>query len=316
MCGDGANDCGALKAAHAGIALSDSEASVASPFTSKEASIACVPELIRQGRCALVTSFGIFKYMAGYSLTQFISVMILYNAETNLTDFQFLYIDLFIICSLSAVFGRTKPFRGPLHNRPPLTSLLSPPPIGSLLIQVFIIGLFQTTAYITLQHQPWFESYMEKHNNISGLITSDYACTENYTIFSVSTLQYVILALAYAKGKPFRQLFFKNYLFVAALVACTAFSIYAMIDPAEFIVEWLELTDMPPMNFRLIVLGLSIGQVICCLLAEEFLVDGLLVKMMDSKFWLNWRPRREKYLAIQKQLSRTDWPDFKRSTEQ
>jgi len=102
---------------------------------------------------------------------------------------------------------------------------------------------------------------MEKHNNISGLITSDYACTENYTIFSVSTLQYVILALAYAKGKPFRQLFFKNYLFVAALVACTAFSIYAMIDPAEFIVEWLELTDMPPMNFRLIVLGLSIGQV-------------------------------------------------------
>ena len=156
MCGDGANDCGALKAAHAGIALSDSEASVASPFTSKEASIACVPELIRQGRCALVTSFGIFKYMAGYSLTQFISVMILYNAETNLSDFQFLYIDLFVICSLSAVFGRTKPFRGPLHNRPPMTSLLSPPPIGSLLIQVFIIGFFQTIAYVTLQQQPWY----------------------------------------------------------------------------------------------------------------------------------------------------------------
>ena len=79
MCGDGANDCGALKAAHAGIALTDSEASVASPFTSRDCSIACVPELIRQGRCALVTSFGIFKYMAAYSLCQFISVMILYD---------------------------------------------------------------------------------------------------------------------------------------------------------------------------------------------------------------------------------------------
>lgn len=37
----------ALKVAHAGISLSEQEASVASPFTSQTASIACVPELIR-----------------------------------------------------------------------------------------------------------------------------------------------------------------------------------------------------------------------------------------------------------------------------
>lgn len=33
MCGDGANDCAALKLANAGVSLSDSEASVAAPFT-------------------------------------------------------------------------------------------------------------------------------------------------------------------------------------------------------------------------------------------------------------------------------------------
>ena len=79
MCGDGANDCGALKAANAGISLSNAEASVASPFTSKTPNIECVPLVIREGRAALVTSFGVVKFIVMYSITQFVSVLILYT---------------------------------------------------------------------------------------------------------------------------------------------------------------------------------------------------------------------------------------------
>lgn len=63
MCGDGANDCAALKAADVGISLSEAEASVAAPFTSSTPDIGCVIEVIKEGRAALVTSFSCFKYM-------------------------------------------------------------------------------------------------------------------------------------------------------------------------------------------------------------------------------------------------------------
>ena len=126
MCGDGANDCGALKAAHVGVSLSEAEASVAAPFTSAVPNISCIPSLVREGRlditsilfskytiaiprCALVTSFGVFKYMALYSMIQFASVLILYSNKTNLGDTQFLYIDL-VITTTIAVSHQASPF--------------------------------------------------------------------------------------------------------------------------------------------------------------------------------------------------------------
>ena len=46
MCGDGGNDCGALRSAHTGLALSNAEASLVSPFTSKAKSVRLYPDLL------------------------------------------------------------------------------------------------------------------------------------------------------------------------------------------------------------------------------------------------------------------------------
>ena len=57
MCGDGANDCGALKQADAGLSLSEAEASIAAPFTSKVTDISCIVTLLREGKASLTTTF-------------------------------------------------------------------------------------------------------------------------------------------------------------------------------------------------------------------------------------------------------------------
>ncbi|KAK3281418.1 hypothetical protein CYMTET_10792 [Cymbomonas tetramitiformis] len=46
MCGDGSNDCGALRSAHAGLAMSNSAASIVAPFTATSKSLEAVCTLL------------------------------------------------------------------------------------------------------------------------------------------------------------------------------------------------------------------------------------------------------------------------------
>lgn len=41
------------------------------------------PLVRREGRCSLITSFSLFRYMALYSLVQFCSVLILYTVSLS-----------------------------------------------------------------------------------------------------------------------------------------------------------------------------------------------------------------------------------------
>ena len=86
------------------------QASVAAPFTAgSDQGIECVPLLIREGRAALVTSFGMFKFMALYSLIQFITLTILYSHVTLLSDIGFMYVDLVVIDVVALTMSRNYP---------------------------------------------------------------------------------------------------------------------------------------------------------------------------------------------------------------
>lgn len=243
FCGDGANDCGALKAAHVGISLSEAEASVAAPFTAKAGNISCVPNIVREGRCALVTSFGVFKYMALYSLIQFISVLILYSLRTTLGDYMFLYHDLFITTTVAVLMGRTDPYPNLVIHRPK-GSLLTSSNMLSLVMQIALTAAIQLGALLLLMLQPW---YRPVHPEGDEVIIP---CWEVTVIFSISSFQYLILALAFSYGPPYRQPFYTNRLFLLALVVLTAFSLVLTLLPISPLADFFQVMRVDVDPFR------------------------------------------------------------------
>lgn len=304
MCGDGANDCGALKAAHAGISLSEAESSVASPFTSKNPNITCVLDIIKEGRAALVTSFGIFKYMASYSLCQFISVMILYSIDSNLTDIQYLYIDLFIISIFAFFFGRTESYSGKLVKETPLSSLISVSPVLSLLIHLFLTVVFQAAAFEHLKMQEWFEPFNASLKEEKDSV----ACVENYTIFTLSSFQYVILAIVFSKGRPYRQSMFSNYGFLFSSTALTIFSVYMALWPCAYLTEAFEIILPEDFKFRLYLLIYALINFIFSILIEVILIDYIFFKKLRFRYHNVYKSKR-KYLAVERDLQLdSKWP--------
>jgi cation-transporting ATPase 13A3/4/5 len=194
MCGDGANDCGALSAADIGVSVSNAESSIAAPFTGKN--VSCVVEVLIEGKGALVTSFQCFKFMALYSLIQFVTVSALYILSNNFADIQYLYIDLFTILPLAVFMSTTHPFPLLTHKKPP-GALISAPVLFSMLGQVFIQAMFIGAAAVLLQLQDWFEPSRDH-------IERPASSYENTTLFLVSILQYVAVCVSFNSGPPFR----------------------------------------------------------------------------------------------------------------
>ncbi|XP_017072484.1 probable cation-transporting ATPase 13A3 isoform X2 [Drosophila eugracilis] len=302
MCGDGANDCGALKVAHAGISLSDTEASIASPFTSRNSTISAVLKVIKEGRAALVTSFGIFKYMAAYSLVQFISVMILYSIDSNLTDKQYLYVDLGLISIFAFFFGKTESFNGNLVKQVPLSSLISSTPLASILLHLTVVTGFQVTGWIHLHQQSWFKPFQPADEEHLG-------CYENYTMFCISSFQYIILAFVFSKGAPYRKPLWSNCPLCFAFIVNLCVIVYLVIYPSDWVAHFFQLIVPPVMSFRYIMLAYGAAAFTSHIFVESFLVEYLIFKKYQVQREKNWVTSKQKYMRLEHDISKIkNWP--------
>ncbi|BFZ61444.1 hypothetical protein YB2330_002510 [Saitoella coloradoensis] len=292
FCGDGANDCGALKAADVGISLSEAEASVAAPFTSRSFEISCVLDVIREGRAALVTSFSCFKYMALYSAIQFTTVSLLYKSGSNLGNFQFLFIDLFLIIPISIFMGRSEPYPV-ISIKRPTANLVSKKVITSMLGHIVVLSGMQFLVYFMILAQPWYKEPIVDPDN------STIESAENTALFAISSYQYILIAIVLSVGPPYRKPMSQNLPFILSITFTALFVTYFFLDPPGWLASMLQLVDIP-YTFRAFIVILAGINLSLALAGEEYIFTPLAKAYAAFKEKTRSVPKeRKKYKVIQ-----------------
>lgn len=76
FCGDGANDMSALREATVGVSLCEAETSVAAPITSRLQTPGAVVDVLKEGRCSLITAYVLISFNVMYAVIQLFMVCV------------------------------------------------------------------------------------------------------------------------------------------------------------------------------------------------------------------------------------------------
>jgi len=154
MTGDGGNDCGALRTSHAGIALSESEASMVSPFSTSKGlqdkgyiSLEAVLTLVKEGRACLATNMATYQFFMVYNLCLTSSKLLLVIwLDFLYSEWQFVFTDITLAMFMVSCMVRSRPAEK-LAPQSPSSSLLG---TNALVAISTTVGIYWFTAGCTL----------------------------------------------------------------------------------------------------------------------------------------------------------------------
>eukprot|EP01080_Neovahlkampfia_damariscottae_P004151 gene4151-7461_t len=232
------------------------DASIASPFTSKTSSILSTSHIIRQGRCALVTTIQMYKILAINSLISAYSLSVQYMEGIKFGDLQMMYSGLFI--AIIFLFISRSESLEKLSSERPHSSIFSPYVLLSILGQfilnliclIYLSNLAKTFIPIDLKIDP--ESDFKP--NIL-----------NSVVFLVSTTQTLFTFFNNYKGHPFMSSITENRGLFSMLSMATVGMLLLIIELSPEINNLMELTPLP-LEFKntlylVLFLNISIGYI-------------------------------------------------------
>ncbi|KAG7380586.1 hypothetical protein PHYPSEUDO_007026 [Phytophthora pseudosyringae] len=301
MCGDGGNDCGALRIAHAGIALSDADASVVSPFTSKPKTIHSVVDICREGRCSLATSFASVKFLIMYGVIgSTLRLFQWYNA-TILSEGLFILADGLTLVGLSYVITRSQPLPE-LRDQRPTSSLIGPSTLLSILGQETINVVFLLSGMCMLTSQRWYCPFSPDNVDLAKwwLLSDNHLAT---TLFFTIIAQQQLAAWIFSFGSRYRASIWKNYPLVLLFAALVVLDAYLVLGPPGKLTDVFRISssanvvvlpDIPmPLAFRAQYFVLLLGNVLTAILFEYFVVLGPVRDWLRRKYCKDQLPMRK-----------------------
>lgn len=211
------------------------DASMASPFTAKHASVAPTTDIIRQGRSTLVTTLQMFKILGLNCLATAYVLSVMYLDGVKLGDIQ---------ATISGVFTAAF-FLFISHARPlPTLSAERPHPnIFCAYVFLSLLGQFTMHIFFLISSVNEAQKYMpeeciepdsEFHPNLVNTVSYMVSMMIQVATFAVNYM-----------GHPFNQSIPENKPFLYALLSAAGFFVIIASDWFRDLNDWLKLVPMP-----------------------------------------------------------------------
>ncbi|EPY85301.1 putative cation-transporting ATPase 13A5 [Camelus ferus] len=184
---------------------------------------------LKEGRAALVSSFGVFKYLTMYGIIQFIGTSLLYWQLQLFGNYQYLMQDVAITLMVCLTMSSTHAYPKLAPYRP-AGQLLSPPLLLSVFLNTCFTCIVQVCAFLYVKQQPWYcevyrysECFLNDQSHFSTnvslernwtgnatLIPGSVLSFESTTLWPITTINCITVAFIFSKGKPFRKPIYTN----------------------------------------------------------------------------------------------------------